>query len=106
MSNRVAIKKHVVIKHLRYGWFESICSINTKTHQILNPQDEKNRTFQVALSVKNLSATAGDTRDWSLIPGSRRCPGGGNGSQLQCSCLENSMSRGAWSMGLQRVGHN
>ena len=25
-----------------------------------------------------------------------RCPGEGNGSPLQCSCLENSMDRGAW----------
>ena len=23
-------------------------------------------------------------------------PGGGNGNPLQCSCLENSMDRGAW----------
>ena len=35
--------------------------------------------------------------------------GDGNGSLLPCSCLENSMDRGAWwlqSMGLQRVRHN
>ena len=30
------------------------------------------------------------------IPGSGRSPGGGNGSPLQYSCLENSMDRGAW----------
>ena len=42
------------------------------------------------------------------MPGSGRSPGEGNGYPLQCSCLENSMDRGAWlqSMGLQRVGHN
>ena len=36
-------------------------------------------------------------------------PGVGNGSQLQYSCLENSMDSGAdrlQSMGLQRVGHD
>ena len=31
-----------------------------------------------------------------LIPGSGRCPGGGNGNSLQYSCLENPMDRGAW----------
>ena len=30
------------------------------------------------------------------IPGSGRSPGGGNGSPLQCSCLQNPMDRGAW----------
>ena len=31
-----------------------------------------------------------------LIPGSRRSPEEGNSYPLQCSCLENSMDRGAW----------
>ena len=31
-----------------------------------------------------------------LLPGSGRSPGEGNGNQLQCSCLENPMDRGAW----------
>ena len=43
------------------------------------------------LKVKNLPANAGDTRDVALIPGSGRSPGGGHGSPLQYSCLENSM---------------
>ena len=30
------------------------------------------------------------------FPGSGRFPGEGNGNPLQCSCLENSMGRGAW----------
>ena len=30
------------------------------------------------------------------VPGSRRCPGGGNGNPLQYSCLENPMDRGKW----------
>ena len=45
--------------------------------------------LQVALVVKNLPANAGDIRDAGLIPGSGRSPGGGHGSPLQCSCLEN-----------------
>ena len=34
--------------------------------------------------------------DPHLIPGSGRCLGEGNGNQLQYSCLENPMDRGAW----------
>ena len=59
--------------------------------------------------IKNLSAKAGDAVDMSLIPGSGRSPGGGNGNPPQCSCLENPMDRGAWWAtvhGLQRVGHD
>ena len=46
--------------------------------------------------VKNPPANAGDTRNEGLIPGSGRSPRGRNGNPLQCSCLENSMDRGAW----------
>ena len=44
---------------------------------------------QVALVVKNLPANAGDIRDSGSIPGLGRSPGGGHGSPLQYSCLEN-----------------
>ena len=46
--------------------------------------------------VKNLPANAGDIRDLSLISGSERSPGEGNGNPLQFSSLENPMDRGAW----------
>ena len=39
---------------------------------------------------------AGGAEDVGSIPGSGRSPGGGNGSPLQYSCLENPMDRGAW----------
>ena len=42
---------------------------------------------------KNSACSAGDE---SLIPGSGRFPGVGNGNPLQYSCLENPMERGAW----------
>ena len=42
-----------------------------------------------------IPANAGDARDTSLIPGSGRSPGGGNGNPLQYSCLGNPMDRGA-----------
>ena len=37
------------------------------------------------------------------IPGSGRSPGEGNGYPLQCSCLGNSMDRGAWGATVHRV---
>ena len=46
--------------------------------------------------VKNLLAKAGDIRDEGSTPGLGRSPGGGQGNQLQYSCLENPMDRGAW----------
>ena len=53
-------------------------------------------TSQVALVVKNPTASVGDIRDLSSIPGSGRSPGGEHGNPLQYSCLENPMDRGAW----------
>ena len=53
-------------------------------------------TSQVALVVKNPTASVGDIRDLSSIPGSGRSPEGGHGNPLQYSHLENPMDRGAW----------
>jgi len=44
----------------------------------------------VVLVVKNSPANADDKREVGLIPGSGRSPGGGHGSPLKYSCLENS----------------
>ena len=44
---------------------------------------------QVVLMVRNPPASAEDARDTGSIPGSGRSPGEGNGTPLQCSCLEN-----------------
>ena len=46
--------------------------------------------------VKNLPASARDTGDTGLIPGSEGSLGGGNGNPLQYSCLGNPMDSGAW----------
>ena len=54
----------------------------------------------MALVVKNLPASAGDTRDAGLIPGSGRSPGGGN---LVDSPPD---PGGLQSMASQRVGHD
>ena len=40
--------------------------------------------------------SACNSGDLSLIPGSGRSPGEGNGNPLQYSCLENPMDGGAW----------
>ena len=45
------------------------------------------------LSGKESACNAGDV---SLIPGSGRSPGEGNGNPLQYSCLGNPVDRGAW----------
>ena len=58
---------------------------------------------------KNPPANARDTRDIGSVPGSGRSPGVGSGNPFQCSCLENSMDRGAWQAivhGIARVRHN
>ena len=49
---------------------------------------------------KESACNAGDP---GSILGSGRAPGEGNGSPLQCSCLENSMDRGAWLVTAHRV---
>ena len=53
--------------------------------------------------VKNLLVNAADIRDAGLIPGSGRFPGGGNGSPLQYSFLENPVDGGAWQATAHRV---
>ena len=49
--------------------------------------------FPGGLDDKNSTCNAGDL---GSIPGLGQPPGEGNGNQLQYSCLENSMDRGAW----------
>ena len=49
---------------------------------------------------------AGNVGDVGSVPGSERSPGGGHGSPLQYSCLENPLDRRAWQAtvhGSQRV---
>ena len=52
------------------------------------------------LSSKESSCNAGDA---GLIPGSGRCPGGGNGNPFQYSCLDNPVDREAWLATVHRV---
>ena len=62
--------------------------------------------FPGSLVSKESACSAGDR---SLIPGSERSSGEGNGNPLQFSCLESPMDRGAWwatVRGVTRVEHN
>ena len=64
------------------------------------------RASQLALVVKNSPANARDIRDTGLIPGSGRSPGGGHGSPLQYSSLENPMDREAWQATVHRAAQS
>ena len=66
---------------------------------------QRNWISQVALVVKKPPANAGDTRDVGLIPGLGRSPGGGHGTPLQHSCLENPTDRGASQAACSPWGH-
>jgi len=50
---------------------------HTRTHSA-----SSHRASHVALLVKNPPANTGDLRDVGSVPGSGRCPGGGNGNLL------------------------
>ena len=61
--------------------------------------------------VKNLPASAGETKDVASITGSEKSRGGENGNLLQYSCLGESTDRGAWRATVYvvtkfKVGHN
>ena len=57
----------------------------------------------MALVVKNLPANVGDIQHAYSIPGSGRSIGGGHVNQLQYSCVENRMDRGAWQVAVHTV---
>ena len=57
----------------------------------------------------NNSQAMQEMGDVSLVSGSGRSPGGGNGDILQYSCLGNPVDRGAWQVtvrGITRVRHD
>jgi len=52
---------------------------------------------------KESACNAGDIEDTGLSPGLGRSPEGGNGNELQYSCLKNPMDRGVWLVTVQRI---
>ena len=61
---------------------------------------------QMVLVMKNPPANAGCAGEVSLITWSGRTPRGGNSNPLQCSCLGNSMDRGAWRATVHEVAES
>ena len=53
--------------------------------------------------VKNTPTNEEDVRHMGSIPGSEKSPGGGHGSPLQYSFLEDPIDRGAWWATVPRV---
>ena len=58
------------------------------------------------LSGKASACSVGDAGDVSLIPGSGRSAGEGNGNPLKYSCLGNSMHSGAWQATVHGVANS
>ena len=86
-------------------------SVPWKRSPFKNSRIEKNHLMiwwgcQVAWVVKNSPANAGDIRDVGSTPGLGRSSGGGHGSPLQYSCLENPMDRGTWRATVHGVAKN
>ena len=66
----------------------------------LIPPSPLRRHFPGGSDAKESVCSAGDP---GSIPGWGRSPVEGNGSPPQCSCLENSMDRGAWQVAVHGV---
>ena len=73
------------------GFKELIQKQNEQAVEIV-PSICLNQGFPSSSTGKESTCNVGDL---GLIPGLGRPPGGGRGNPLQCSCLENSMDRGA-----------
>ena len=58
------------------------------------------------LSGKEFTCQSWRCRSHGLIPGSGRCPRGGNGNTVQYPCLENPMDRRAWHAMVHGVAKN
>ena len=80
----------------RIPWTEEVGGLQSVWSQSQTRLRDYGSDSQVAVVTKNLPANAGDARYLRSIPGLGQSPGGGNGTLLQNSCLNNSMERGAW----------
>ena len=104
--NRLKKKNHMIIL-IDTG--KNLTRYNTYVWQ---SEKEKSSTklgiggFPGGSVVKNLPASARDTRDMCLIPGSERSPKEGNGNPLQYSYLGNPMDRGAWRLTVHGIAES
>ena len=89
-----------------YGWIEKTQDGESVREGVQPLQQQKSENpkgyilmekgFLGGSVIKDLPANVGYKRDACSIPRLGRSPGVGNGSQLQYSCLGNSMDRRAW----------
>ena len=84
----------------RGAWWAAVSGVAQGQTQLkrLSSSSSKHlhRASQMAQVVKNPPVNERDARHLGLIPGSGKCPGGGNDNPLQYSCLGNPMDWGAW----------
>ena len=87
---------NILLENLQYDghWMDDmLVRVNLPAYQKQENPEVHLASLQLGGSgVKNLPANAGNAVS---IPGSGRCPGGGNGNPL-CACLGNLMDRGTW----------
>ena len=80
----------------RETWCAAVHGVTkSQTQTELNWTELSSQGFPDGSAGKELTCKAAVTGDLSLIPGSRRYPGGGHGNPLQHSCLKSPMDRGA-----------
>ena len=80
-------------QRVRHNWATELNWILLKWPYYPKQSTDLTQSLPGDSKVKNPPANAGDT---GSIPGSGRCPRGGNGNLLQYSSLKNPMNRGAW----------
>ena len=72
--------------------------LDIKTKKVFKPDNiQAHHPFKQDFPCSSLDKeSVCNAGDLGSIPGLGRSPGGGHGTPLQCSCLENLMDRGAW----------
>ena len=98
---------------LEKSWFVCFSLVNlslVRGVSVKNLEGQRKQQFFIPISVtrgflcdSNGKESAYNAGDLSLIRGSGRFPGEGNGYTLQYSCLENPTDRGAWWATVYRV---
>ena len=76
------------------GVLEYVIAVDS--HEALVPFASSVSVFWGVPAGSGCKGSAGSAGDPGAVSGSGRSPGEGNDCPLQCSCLENSMDRGAW----------
>ena len=75
------------------GHWAQIADEHLKGMTAVSPDSASSHTERTSLVAQMVKASAYNAGDLGSIPGLGRCPGEGNGSTLQYSCLENPTQR-------------